>query len=260
MSPALEKHFAESTAPKASASAAIQQASAPSLRIAITAKPYTSPNPSTPAAISPSPSPLRQRHPGILWYRHVNHGERWLSIPMPIRRNPHRRHPRRLHRLTLPRCIYYFELRTATSGHFCIRFHPTLSNQPLLRRPCACVIAEAPLPRSLTAWGRIGFRLFPRPRTSKPCTSNLSLAISRICSLGRAILLPRAPRLARTAKNSFAARLPGPASVTGKPAVSHPRVSRDRDRASPGTPAPKRAAVRSGRPRKRCRLPEQCGR
>jgi len=66
----------------------------------------------------------------ILWYRHVNHGERWLStqmdkhsgtysaaIPAPYTDSPYP-------------LQYYFELRTANSATLHPAFNATLSNQP----------------------------------------------------------------------------------------------------------------------------------
>jgi hypothetical protein len=66
----------------------------------------------------------------VLWYRHVNHGERWLSLPMGRAGN---------------RCSgaipgsytgspyplqYYFELRTPDAATLYPAFNATLSNQP----------------------------------------------------------------------------------------------------------------------------------
>jgi hypothetical protein len=66
----------------------------------------------------------------ILWYRHVNQGERWLSIPMD-------EHPG-TYTAAIPAAYtaspyplqYYLELRTATSATLHPPFNPTLSNQP----------------------------------------------------------------------------------------------------------------------------------
>jgi hypothetical protein len=65
-----------------------------------------------------------------IWYRHVNHGERWLSTPM--------QHDGTSHTAAIPAAYtaspyplqYYFELRTATSATLHPAFNPTLSNQP----------------------------------------------------------------------------------------------------------------------------------
>jgi hypothetical protein len=66
----------------------------------------------------------------ILWYRHVNHGERWVSTPM--------QHAANTHTAAIPAAYtnspyplqYYFELRTATTATLHPAFNPTLSNQP----------------------------------------------------------------------------------------------------------------------------------
>jgi hypothetical protein len=66
----------------------------------------------------------------ILWYRHVNHGERWLSTPM--------QHQGTMHKAAIPAAYtrspyplqYYFELHTATAATLHPAFNPTLSNQP----------------------------------------------------------------------------------------------------------------------------------
>jgi hypothetical protein len=69
----------------------------------------------------------------ILWYRHVNHGERWLSTAME---------PGRTHSFSASAAIpapytdspyplqYYFELHTATAATLHPAFNATLSNQP----------------------------------------------------------------------------------------------------------------------------------
>ena len=65
-----------------------------------------------------------------LWYRHVNHGERWLSTPM--------QHSGGIHTAAIPAAYtsspyplqYYFELRTATSAILHPPFNSTWSNQP----------------------------------------------------------------------------------------------------------------------------------
>jgi hypothetical protein len=66
----------------------------------------------------------------ILWCRHVNHGERWLSVPM--------QRTTIAHTAAIPAAYtdspyplqYYFELHTATGATLHPAFNPTLSNQP----------------------------------------------------------------------------------------------------------------------------------
>jgi hypothetical protein len=137
---ALEKLFAESTTPKSSASAAIQQATTPSPRPAIAVE-HTPPQtfyPGSDLALTVYPGSelaLAVTTPtavteAILWYRHVNHGERWLSMPM--------HHTAIAHTAAIPADYtdspyplqYYFELHTATAATLHPAFNPTLSNQP----------------------------------------------------------------------------------------------------------------------------------
>ncbi|MGA1984381.1 MAG: hypothetical protein ABSG84_18175 [Acidobacteriaceae bacterium] len=66
----------------------------------------------------------------ILWYRHVNHGERWLSTPM--------QQGGASYSAAIPAAYtdspyplqYYFELHTATAAILHPAFNPTLCNQP----------------------------------------------------------------------------------------------------------------------------------
>jgi hypothetical protein len=66
----------------------------------------------------------------ILWYRHVNHGERWLSVPMHQTDTTHTAAIPAAYTDSPYPLQYYFELRTATSATLHPAFNPTLSNQP----------------------------------------------------------------------------------------------------------------------------------
>jgi hypothetical protein len=65
-----------------------------------------------------------------LWYRHVNHGERWSSTPM--------KQSGKAHTASIPGSYtdspyplqYYFEIHTETAAILHPSFLPTLSNQP----------------------------------------------------------------------------------------------------------------------------------
>ena len=82
----------------------------------------------------------------ILWYRHVNHGERWLSTPM--------QRTAIAYTAAIPAAYtdspyplqYYFELHTATAATLHPAFNPTLSNQPYyavyVRMSTGAVFAE----------------------------------------------------------------------------------------------------------------------
>jgi hypothetical protein len=66
----------------------------------------------------------------ILWYRHVNHGERWLSTPMQRAASTHTAAiPAAYTRSPYP-LQYYFELHTASAATLHPALNPTLSNQP----------------------------------------------------------------------------------------------------------------------------------
>ena len=66
----------------------------------------------------------------VLWYRHVNHGERWVSAPMQKAGDRHNGFiPGSYTGLPYP-LQYYFELRTADAATLHPPFNPTFSNQP----------------------------------------------------------------------------------------------------------------------------------
>ncbi len=66
----------------------------------------------------------------ILWYRHVNHGERWLSTPMQQAGVSHKAAIPAAYTDSPYPLQYYFELHTATTAILHPAFNPTLSNQP----------------------------------------------------------------------------------------------------------------------------------
>ncbi len=66
----------------------------------------------------------------ILWYRHVNHGERWLSTPMQRAAATHAAAIPAAYTQSPYPLQYYFELHTATAATLHPAFNPTLSNQP----------------------------------------------------------------------------------------------------------------------------------
>jgi hypothetical protein len=126
----LEKHFAESSDQTSQVHKAVQRNTTPNSRPIISAM-HAVPESFHPGSslvlnVSASPSVTET----ILWYRHVNHGERWLSTHMQ-RTGPS-------HNAAIPAAYtdspyplqYYFELHTATSATLHPSFNPTLSNQP----------------------------------------------------------------------------------------------------------------------------------
>ena len=66
----------------------------------------------------------------ILWYRHVNHGERWLSTPMQKSSTAHTSVIPAAYTASPYPLQYYFELHTADGATLHPALNPTLSNQP----------------------------------------------------------------------------------------------------------------------------------
>jgi hypothetical protein len=127
---ALEEHFAERHDQKASAARAITQASKPFSRAKIVVSHRV------PAGFSPGDdlslelnAPLNITH-AVLWYRHVNHGERWSSVPMKRSGNSHSASvPGSYTNSPFP-MQYYFEMHTAEMAVLHPQFNSTFSNQP----------------------------------------------------------------------------------------------------------------------------------
>jgi hypothetical protein len=113
---------------------ATQQAAHPALRPALAAR-HTAPqsfHPGSDLTLLIN-TPLGSTE-ATLWYRHVNHGERWRSMPMQHVES----RGGDLHSAAVPAAYsdspyplqYYFELRTANSATLHPPLNPTLSNQP----------------------------------------------------------------------------------------------------------------------------------
>ena len=66
----------------------------------------------------------------ILWYRHVNQGERWSSVPMHKSANAYNASVPGSYTNSPYPLQYYFELRTADAATLHPPFNATLSNQP----------------------------------------------------------------------------------------------------------------------------------
>jgi hypothetical protein len=127
---ALETHFAENLTQKSSAQAALQQAAAKTPRPAISAKhdAAQSFHPGSELALAiTTPANVTE---AVLWYRHVNQGERWLSTPMHQSGATHAAAIPAVYTDSPYPLQYYFELRTATAATLHPAFNPTLSNQP----------------------------------------------------------------------------------------------------------------------------------
>ena len=127
---ALQQHFAGAPAVAGQAKPATEPASNPMARPAINSihhAPETFHAGSDLTLTIATPTTVTS---AILWYRHVNHGERWLSTPMD-------EHPG-TYAAAIPAAYtnspyplqYYFELHTATAATLHPAFNATLSNQP----------------------------------------------------------------------------------------------------------------------------------
>jgi hypothetical protein len=72
----------------------------------------------------------------ILWYRHVNHGERWVSAPMQKTGEAHSGSIPASYTSSPYPLQYYFELRTTDAATLHPPFNPTFSNQPYYVTMC----------------------------------------------------------------------------------------------------------------------------
>ena len=127
---ALERFFASAPAKTTSAADALRRAAAPPTRPTLDAHhtPADSFNPGRdlPLTIS-TPSTITE---AVLWYRHVNHGERWRSAPMEHSAHSHSAAIPADYTNSLYPLQYYFELRTASAATLHPLFNSTWSNQP----------------------------------------------------------------------------------------------------------------------------------
>jgi len=127
---ALEQYFATKAAQNGSASVALayiaKVPTRPSPAIEHIAPPSFRPGNDMPLSISVPESVTS----AILWYRHVNHGERWLSVPMQ-RSGSTRSATIPGHYTDSPFPLqYYFELRAGEAATLHPVLDATLSNQP----------------------------------------------------------------------------------------------------------------------------------
>ena len=127
---ALEKHFAEKPAQQTSAAIAIERAAKAS------ARPTPVVEHRVPAGFRPgSELPLAFAAPvsvteAILWYRHVNQGERWSSVPMRKAGSSYSAVVPASYTNSPYPLQYYFELPTKDAATLYPPFNATLSNQP----------------------------------------------------------------------------------------------------------------------------------
>ncbi len=127
---ALEKYLDEKPIQRSSAESAIQLATKASPRPAVTVE-HTVPETfrlGSELSLSIATSAIVTE--SILWYRHVNQGERWSSVPMQKAANDYVASiPGGYTNSPYP-LQYYFELHTADAATLHPPFNPTLSNQP----------------------------------------------------------------------------------------------------------------------------------
>ncbi len=126
---ALEKYFGDKTTQQSSAKA-VRQATKASRRPTVDVK-HTVPDAfgsgddlhltmNTPAIVTES----------VLWYRHVNHAERWVSAPMQKTGNSHSAFIPGSYTSSPYPLQYYFELHTTEAATLHPPFNATFSNQP----------------------------------------------------------------------------------------------------------------------------------
>jgi hypothetical protein len=127
---ALEKHFASASVQRPIVGSATEKAAK------VRSRPVLAVEHSAPASfdrginlnLTFTASPTAKE--AILWYRHVNQGERWLSIAMRTSGNSHAASIPGSYTNSPYPLQYYFELRTAETAVLHPSFNSTLSNQP----------------------------------------------------------------------------------------------------------------------------------
>jgi hypothetical protein len=126
---AVEKSFTSGTPKTASAADALRRAT-PTPRPAIDAHhtPADAFHPGSDLALAISTPPTVVEV--VLWYRHVNHGERWHSMTMQHSAGSHTAAIPADYTNSLYPLQYYFELRTASAATLHPPFNSTWSNQP----------------------------------------------------------------------------------------------------------------------------------
>jgi hypothetical protein len=129
----LEKHFTNSLAQtlhRSSPQTAIQSATKTSPRPALVIE-HKAPATFRPGSdlqlIFIAPASITT---SILWYRHVNHGERWISVPMQKAGHSYRGGVPASYTNSPYPVQYYFELHTKDAATLHPPLNPTLSNQP----------------------------------------------------------------------------------------------------------------------------------
>jgi hypothetical protein len=127
---ALEQSFASEPAKTTSAADALRRAAVPTARPTIDAC-HTPPDSFSPGRDLPLILSTRSTFTeAILWYRHVNHGERWLAVSMQHSVGAYSAVIAAEYTNSLYPLQYYFELRTASAAALYPPFNSTWSDQP----------------------------------------------------------------------------------------------------------------------------------
>jgi len=127
---AVAEHFAATQPRRVSATAAIGAVMHPTPRAAVSAK-HTPPETFQPGRDLPvTITVVGNITDAILWYRHVNHAERWSSTPMSRAASSFAAAIPAAYTDSPYPLQYYFELRAANSAALHPAFNATLSNQP----------------------------------------------------------------------------------------------------------------------------------
>jgi hypothetical protein len=126
----LEQSFASAPAKAASAAASLRRAEPAPRRLTIDAhhSPADSFHPGSDLVLTISTPPTVTD--AVLWYRHVNHGERWRSVSMQHSAGSHSAAIPADYTNSLYPLQYYFELRTASDASLYPALNSTWSNQP----------------------------------------------------------------------------------------------------------------------------------
>lgn len=123
---ALEEHYARQSTQHSSASRAIQQIHKPAARpkLAVSHRIPDAFHPGSELTLAiTTPDSVKE---SLLWYRHVNQGERWLSRSMNKNGRVHKSSVAGSYTDSLFPLQYYFELRTSDAA----TLYPTLTDQP----------------------------------------------------------------------------------------------------------------------------------
>lgn len=127
---ALQEYLSDKSAPQPSAGRAIQRATKASPRPAIDVKHRAPEGVRSGSDLHLTMTTSAIVTESILWYRHVNHAERWVSAPMQKNGDSHSAFIPGSYTSSPYPLQYYFELRTVEAATLHPPFNSTFSNQP----------------------------------------------------------------------------------------------------------------------------------